>query len=545
MRRTVDVRSCLYRYGPFAVAAAVFILTGLVNVNVRLYGDDFHYERFVSGNLQYYFIRHLEHYFLANGRVAVHLLATLFLGIHRHLWCLANSLMLAGIVYFGAKAASGEGRDKKEGAELYSAVIIGTAIFFLEPVLTRQSVYWVTGSFNYVYPAFILVLYWHLLQRAVEKDAMRWYIPVLAFITAATVEQASLMTFGLTLITAVELRWLQNKKINRMLLFTLAAAFLGMLTVIASPAVFYRASLEASPAMDLPGLIKYNILQQKDHFLSKVTVAYHLPAMAAALGVVLKYRGRFSPRWNRVESMIIAVGAAACVEWLRRMLTGAAPAVSGRPQLFFELSIMAGYILLMVYAGVIAYARVPGGSRTLPLTAVILGFGSQLMMLVSPVFGLRNLVFAIIMLALFTAALLPELHAEGISAVCASLICFIFDVPWLLPLSVIAFLLIVLRRGGPNAYAPWGITAGYAVTAIVALTVLLPTIRGYAVNAAVYDNNMKIVREYLDRDSEGELVQYKLPAEVYGWVMPYHNEYYKVYYNLYIGVDKNTDIVWK
>ena len=52
-------------------AAAVFLLTFLVNRNVTMYGDDYLYRRFVMGTFADFLANHAEHYFLANGRVIV------------------------------------------------------------------------------------------------------------------------------------------------------------------------------------------------------------------------------------------------------------------------------------------------------------------------------------------------------------------------------------------------------------------------------------------------------------------------------------------
>ena len=62
-----------------------------------------------------------------------------------------------------------------------------------------------------------------------------------------------------------------------------------------------------------------------------------------------------------------------------------------------------------------------------------------------------------------------------------------------------------------------------------------------AQNAAVYRENLAAIAEY---SGTGELVQRKLPAEDYIWVMPYHNSYYDPYYNIFYDLPGGTKITW-
>ena len=65
-------KSFFQRYGLLIITGITFILTLIVNLNVRFYGDDFFYSRFTSSDLSYFLSRHKEHYLMANGRVSRH-----------------------------------------------------------------------------------------------------------------------------------------------------------------------------------------------------------------------------------------------------------------------------------------------------------------------------------------------------------------------------------------------------------------------------------------------------------------------------------------
>ena len=67
----------------------------------------------------------------------------------------------------------------------------------------RQSFYWITGSFNYIYPLFMLFWYWYVLLKF-SKDNFKGkkllLTSILSFFASATVEQGGIMAFGLTVL---------------------------------------------------------------------------------------------------------------------------------------------------------------------------------------------------------------------------------------------------------------------------------------------------------------------------------------------------------
>lgn len=535
-----NTKGFLDKYGLFIIAAIVFMLTAMVNIHVRHYGDDFFYTRFTTGDLEYFFARHVDHYLHANGRLIVHVLATLFLGIPIYVWSFVNSFMMAGIVYFGAKIANDV--ENKERLEIYSAVIIGLFIVLLDPSITRQSIYWLTGSFNYLYPMFLLLFYWYMLRRAIKQNRITWFVVGLAFLSAATVEQSSLMTFGLTFLTLIEIKWMQKKRVDKIFFAALMVTLFGVITVLFAPGVFERVAVEEHPTNDLISLIKYNVITQGNSFIySKIMAPYNLLAMITALGVILNERRYLFSKWKWIEIIGLICAISSCFGWLYIM----SPGVNIKTNNQFMLLLSTGYIYVLVYAAFLVLKHRLISYQTLPILTLILCFGSQIMLLISPVYGPRNLLFAIFMLALYTASLMPKLNLRGISLIGAFGFCMLFNF-WILSVPIIAFLFIF--SGDYNKklnYVKTGVVLGYSTIAIVSLTVFIPTIKGYSSNAFIFDKNLKLAEVYRSENLGGELIQYKLPKEMYAWVMPYHNPYYERYYNLYLGRHQKEEIEWQ
>ncbi len=524
-------RGYLQRYGLLIITLIVFIFTFLVTKNVRLYGDDFFYRRFTSKDFAYFLSKHKEHYFLANGRVIVHLLATYFLGLPTLYWAVLNSCFLAGCTYFGAKASG----------NTYSGLIFALGIAFLHPNMTRQSVYWLTGSFNYVYPIFLLLIYWYCLKRSLNYDSIKWYVPVLAFFSAASVEQTGVMTFGLTLIVLIENVYIQKKKLEKMYVLTLIMATVGMLSVIVSPAVFYRASIQQAPVDGFFSLIKYNIKTISTTFLfSDMMKPYHIFVLTAAIGTIIKY-GKdqgLTKKW--LNAILVIFGANTVIGWLWQMRSNVSIRLVPNNLFIYFALLGLGYLILVGVAGYLFYKN--ENYNPVPLIALILCFGSQFMMVVSPVFGPRNLVCAVFMLILYAAILIPKLHTVGAVAVCGAVFCYLYQLPWFLPIPISAFVIMLFKR---KELSKIGCIVSFITLAFIALNNLVPTIKGYAENAIVYDQNIQIAKDFKSQNRIDYVHQRKLPKETYGWAMPYHNTYYVPYYRMYLKLDKETEIQWQ
>ncbi len=544
----IQKKGFLDRYGLWGITILVFIGAYVLSSYVRLYGDDFFYSVFTTGDFDYFVKRHMEHYQLANGRVIVHLLATSFLGMNHVYWAICNAIMLAGIVYFGAKIAFHMERGDR-WKMISGGIIMAVAIGFLNPHVTRQSIYWITGSFNYVYPIFILLVYWYLLNKSFYQHDYKWYVPLLAFLSAATMEQGSLMTFGLTLLVCLDISFMRKYKWNKWMTITLLAATIGMLTVICSPAVLLRASIEDAPKQGFVELLKYNIKSQGYMFLfSKFMAPYHVLSLGAAWGVILSLHKRITNKFLWFKIVVFVVGGMASLGLLIHLY-------KYNPEFYVNftnplrylayLGIGVGYLLTLLYGAILVYRYKWIKNHALPIIALILGIGSQMMMLILPVYGPRNLLFVIFMLVLYGVSLIPHFNRWGAIGVMGISLCMIMKVTWLLPIAIAGLVLtLFLYKDKSKILGIIGIIMGYIILVTLASILMKPTVEGYRENAITYDENLVQALRYKEVGQD-ELIQQKFKIDTYGWTMPYHNSDYMPYYKRYIGVDEDTKIQWE
>ncbi|WP_026894979.1 DUF6056 family protein [Clostridiisalibacter paucivorans] len=534
----------------------LFIFVGvlLVSMYVRLYGDDFFYLRFTRRGINYFIERNIEHYFLANGRVIVHLLATIFLAFPIYIWQIFNSLMVTGVAFIASKLICIGEKGEYQNKKLITIVIFGIMIIFFDPNMSRQSIYWITGSFNYIYPLLLLFFYWYSILKVVHKKNISKYLPLIAFFSTASVEQGGMMAFGLTLMIILEKKYIQKTKVERVLWYSLFSSILGLVSIIASPSLFYRAGMENSPGNGLFDLIIYNIkMQSFTVFFSNVTKPYIIASILGAITILIEYYKICLARKKKNVLFIIVLGIMSIFLWLyvinNNDIVFNYNGTSNRlVMLCFFIDII--YLIVLFYSAYIVYMYKLIKNRLILLISLILGFGSQFMMVVSPVYGPRNLIFLNFMLVLFISAVFSNyknIFSINAIAICLSII---YKSKFLLIVLLIVLLIFLLYLLKINTIKKinrltWIKWISVVIIIFIGLkSVYYPTFNGYFTNSKVYDRNISICDKYKQKDYT-ELKQIKLPLELYGWVMPYHNLYYNPYYKLYLGLDDDVEIKWE
>ena len=450
---------------PQIILIFIFLLTLIVNLQIGLFGDDYYYATFIRNN---FWELHKAHYLDINGRIIVHFLDSIFLAIPRIFWQLFNSVMLTGIAYFGSKIVC-EISSKKENSFIKSLIIFAFGIFMLHIYVIRQSIYWTTGSFNYIYPLFMLMWYWYILFKYDKnnfKGIKLFYTTLLAFFASATVEQGGMMVFGLTLLFFLY-KLIINKKENKTanfkkLLLILIFSFIGVASVTITPSQFIRFGLETKENYNVINSMKEYIKFLINTFVIKDF--YRPQILLLLLSVILSIITlKKSKKFNDLESFTL-------------------------------------------------------------ITAFILGAGSQLMLIISPVYGERNTLFIAIMIFLFTSLLMVRIPDFKINIFKSLEISFYFI---LLTVSTINML---------NIYKNYKITNEIQNQNIKILD-------SYKENKNTDDKIVKRI-SYLNQKPNNTIELTKFADDKYGWSMPYISPYHENWFKIYYDI-KDYEIIWK
>ena len=465
----------------------IFVSFLLININVVYFGDDYYYLTFRDLEISEYFTRLAEHYCKDNGRFIVHMLATIFLKLPMPFWQVLNSLMLTGICYFAAKILT---NDNKNNLPLLISIMF-LFISFLDISITRQSTYWLTGSFNYIYPIFLLFIYWFCLTKIDNKNFFIAAI-IVGLLAAATMEQSGMMAFGLTILTLLskfknykELRknHLFNNikdilKQNNKLVILSIVTLIGLSSVILAPAQFVRIGLEET---EQP--LFNRLLTNSEFLLDNYTKSYNILPYSILFSFFAILYAQKNIR-DKKTTIIISFSILNIIFNLVNISIFAQTTSN-------IIKILIGFIIIFCYFIASFYINKHLYKKLLsPLTIpIILMLGSQGMMLISPVFGPRNLIFGLIMFA-FTICLI------------ASKVDFKLK-------NFLTSLLVIL-----------------------ALIANVDTANGYKQTKIIDKFNLEILTASNTTlsNENSVLTLYKFPDDNYGWSMPYLSSYHEFYF---------------
>ncbi len=499
------------RHYELLFAAATFVLVFLAMHNVTLYGDDYYYSTFVTSNSNEFWSKHFHHYMVDNGRLIVHVLASCFLALPPLAWQIFNSLLLGLYVYFGMRIVLGGAVRPNIVQAAGAGVVLVYAIFMQDIELSRQSIYWLTGSFNYVYPLGLLMGYWFLLEHAPQSKAASALLPVLAFLSGASTEQNAVMTVGLGGLYCLDRIFIKKDKVGGVLLLAVAASAAGAMTVILAPATFVRYGLENKEQIPFAQLLFSNLkIQYSKLICARYILPFQLMFCSASALFIFASSGRFDRKKQkalRIFSLLSMVIMALTILACYYQATAAVKSV-------IVLAVPIAIITLYYLAALLIISRLIFKHKLavkyqVPVAAFLMCAASQGMMLVSPVFGPRNVLCGILMMAVYSAYLYVQ-AAE------------------------------LLEWGKDRAITNWMVLA-----AIMALSIgnMFYTIDGYRTNMTVKDANERLIGEYKSGPN-GTLPQYKLILKDYGWSMPYESSYHQVFYKKYYGLADSVNIEW-
>lgn len=242
---------------------SVFILLMLyIHKFIYLGGDDFIYGSYVKGDITEFFNNHIYHYMFKNGRAIVHFIVTLFLIFDVYLWRIINPLTICCLIILISKLTNSD-KEKYKKAITLSIMLVS----FISINISREAIYWLDGSFNYLYPMVLFLLNIYLVNKSIENNKNYWYLPILGFVVGATVEQVGLMTIGVLFLILIDRLFINKNKVDMILYVNFIATILGYLTVVLAPGNFVRSSKQSPEIVgNIIQLFRYNFMSDKMNF---------------------------------------------------------------------------------------------------------------------------------------------------------------------------------------------------------------------------------------------------------------------------------------
>ena len=224
-------------YLPYVLLAGAIAAMMLLLSQITLYSDDYYYSTFFYDGIAGFWAKTVDHYRTFNGRALVHFLAQVFLIFKTKLYAVVFPFVMAAAFYFARRVQCPDGAKFSP-----AAVALALGIFLALPVeYLNQSLCWISGSFNYCFPALLVFAYLLFQKRAVSGNCLAAAC-VLGFLAGATTEQngfAALAVGFLTVLCAC----LRGRRLWRGAL-PLCFVLAGYATVLLAPGTSNRIAVE-------------------------------------------------------------------------------------------------------------------------------------------------------------------------------------------------------------------------------------------------------------------------------------------------------------
>lgn len=366
----------LLLFGFFIFMLAFHQFLFLLNTDDRIYSVIAH----ASLSDIIYFMKY--HYHYCNGRTFIHLVHLFILKFDVFLWRIVNPIVLSLTAFLTAKLMSDKHSFKK--ALLFSVI----AMFSVGAGIMGKSVFWVTGSSNYLLPAALLLT----LFCIVKYKKAEWLIPILSLLCGATTEQYGFITVSLFALLIIKQKIFDKQKISAVYILSFFTSLAGFLTIALSPSVFER-TYGSINALNNLSMITFTIWFKNKNMIPFVAFL----VLTVSLSLIYFAKNKFEKLI--AAFLVLAVICSYIISFLDL------PVISGLAIWGFALS----FILSIAIVSIKYYMA---EKNFLPLISVFMGGGAQFMMAFSPRYSERTAVPSVFCFICFAVALLNHIFVK-------------------------------------------------------------------------------------------------------------------------------------
>lgn len=220
----------------------ILAVTPLVIISkcTTLYGDDFIYATYFLGGFKNFLSMTYQHYINMNGRAIVHFLLEVILIFKDGLFFVVIPLLLISVFVLYRKASV------KDSPSLYQFITVCIlCTLCLSPEILRESLLWMAGAMNYIYPTTLAFAALFVQKKAVSANKVKPIYALIMFLCGATTEQGGAMAAAVAILYILS-ALLKGKTLSKFVLTLPLFIIIGYLTVILSPSTSARTVQEAS-----------------------------------------------------------------------------------------------------------------------------------------------------------------------------------------------------------------------------------------------------------------------------------------------------------
>ena len=492
-KRLLGLEITLYMLFLYGTTACVF-----------LNGDDFMYGAFSINGI----VKSVASYYITgNGRFWINILDSAMLSFDRYLFIAVTPLIIMLFLILLAKNIQWI-TEKKTDYQKERKYIQYCMVLFacLDVLCLRETVFWITGMMNYLFPATVFLLafllFQHLHSNCNVSLAKRFLYYFICLLAGSSVEQFALMFVGLmTLIISADL--FSKRTVSKVLLIGYLCAVIGLGVLLLAPGNFVRVDAQSKI---MPAFVDNLWTLVYQDTMSPVAFPYLLMLSMCGSAFICKSS---QSKWIRTYSILVPVLMVAirCFPMIEKavLITG----------------LLIFLIAQMIY--IFFCQNYPGKPTILSLAFV--GIGSQIMLLISAIWGFRCMFSLYLIYMLLILFCLPKLDSEMRALVlCSGIVCSLSPVA----LAVLWFMRFLMKKRKRSLLIVWNTLTRISV--VIAMAILL---LGYAGNVPTHIRNIEQTERNADH---GEIRLQELPNDIYSWYFipmgEFHENYYRVYHSI-------------
>lgn len=487
------------------IESAVFLaLMYIINSFVFMNGDDFMYGTFGKTGI----LRNvLDYYQTGNGRFWINIIDSALLYFDRYLFIILNPLICFAFVWLIAKniqwIIAKCGNKQNEIKYLRWSMVMFAS---LDVLCMRETVFWITGMMNYLFPAVVFLLAIYCFQRVDCNGVKGWKKSaywLLCFLAASSVEQFALMFIGVVTLT---IGWniITKKKVRGCQIVAFVLPLIGLALLLLAPGNFVRVEAQADNVTFIDNF--WTLIVQNT--LSDVSVPF---MFMLSVGIsALAFKNAKQMRWY--SKLFFAI----------------------TPTLILITKLSPVFEKAVIYIGVIGLVLIQilwkffirrYTYKPMMIMLLIVGLGSQIMLLISAIWGFRCMFSMYMVYMLAIGCLLTEMSSNAaLFVLCSGLTLSIHPIITVVYWAVAIIFCFAKRVSHIKNISAVLLYFGVAVS-------LLTILFGYAENVPVHKENLKNT-EF----GEKTITLTQLPDELYSWYhIPFgefHEDYYKQYHEL-------------
>ena len=456
------------------------------------------------------------YYMNGNGRLWINLLDSALLRFDRYLYILFNPWIIMLFLTLLAKNVQWITRANANQVSTIKLVRYGIVLFSsLNVLCLRETVFWITGMMNYLFPATIFLYALLLFQRNVENDddniIHRIIYYIVCLFASSSVEQFALMFVGFQTF-ALALKLVRKAKISRITIVGYIFSLLALGFLILAPGNFQRVGDQS--AIKPSFVDNFWTLVYQDT-LATVPIPFLIMLSICGQSILRRIK---QPKWLKVLCWVLPIFL---------LLYRCVPQIN-------KVVIAIPLIILFVIEMTFLFIFRKYNEKETTVFLIVIGIGSQLMLLISAIWGYRCMfsLYLIYMLLILLCLTKQSRYERGI-VLCSGIVSNIFP-----PALVLVWLIqyILKDKEKENTVITKVIIYSSVLVSMIAIFI------GYGTNIKVHLKNLENTNHV---KNGGSIILEELPDELFSWYFIPIDEFHEKYYRLYNEIPENVEIVYR